>query len=104
MSSASPELKPGAGSLAAVLSVPLVAFATELFRISRNHRLGCRSPGMQAQTVEAALELLKSFAHQGQQRQRARRLRRPLVHCLEFDMLRRGVDLLALGLRSQPQA
>jgi hypothetical protein len=81
------------------LGVTLVAFATELFRISRNHRLDCRSPGMQAQTVEAALELLESFDHQGRQRQRARRQRRLLVHFLEFDMLRHGVDLLALGLR-----
>ena len=37
----------------------------------RKHRLDCPSPGMQAQTVEAALELLKSFDHQGRQRQRA---------------------------------
>ena len=43
------------------LGVTLVAFATELFRISRNHRLDRRGPGMQAQTVEAALELLEFF-------------------------------------------
>jgi hypothetical protein len=31
---------------------------------NRKHRLDGRSPGMQAQTVETALELLKPFDHQ----------------------------------------
>jgi hypothetical protein len=51
--------------MALPLSVTLVAFATELFRIKRKHRLDCRNPGVQTQTVEAALELLKSFDPKG---------------------------------------
>jgi hypothetical protein len=51
--------------MALPLSVTLVAFATELFRISRKHRLNCCNPGMQAQTVEAALELPKSSITKG---------------------------------------
>src|SRR2546430_2624163 len=54
---------------------------------------------LQAQSVKAALELLKPLDHQRWQRQRARRQRRTLVEPLQFDMLRHGVDLLALGLR-----
>jgi 7-keto-8-aminopelargonate synthetase-like enzyme len=91
--------------MALPVSVTLVAFATKLFRISRKHCLDGCSPGMQAQTVEAALELLKSFDHQRRQCQRTcrqrrtRSQRRTLVEPLQFDMLRHGVDLLALGLR-----
>src|SRR5438552_19205095 len=47
----------------------------------------------------AAVELRKSLDHQRRQCQRAHRQRRPLVEPLQFDMLRHGVDLLALGLR-----
>ena len=85
--------------MALPVSVTLVALATKLFRIRRKHRLDRRSPGMQAQPVEAALELLKSLDHQGRQRQRTYRQRRPLVQRLQFDMFRHGVDLLALGLQ-----
>jgi len=85
--------------MALPLSVTLVAFATKLFRISRKYRLDGRSPGMHAQTVEATLELLKPFDHQRRQCQRACCQCRTLVEPHQFDMLRHGVDLLALGLR-----
>lgn len=85
--------------MALPVSVTLVALATKLFRISPKHRLDCRSPSPQAQTVEATLELLKPFDHQRRQRQRIRYQRRPLVHPLQYDTFRHGVDLLALGLR-----
>src|SRR5258708_12811841 len=78
----------------------LVALAAKLFRIRRKHRLDGRSPSLQTQSVEAAFEFLESLDHQGRQRQRARCQRRTLVEPLQFDMLRHGVDLLALGLRS----
>jgi hypothetical protein len=57
--------------MALPVSVTLVALATELFRIRRKHRLDGRSPGLQAQTVEAALKLLKTLDHQRRQRQQA---------------------------------
>src|SRR5437870_4071262 len=88
-----------APSMALPVSVALVALAAKLFRIRRKHRLDCRSPSLQAQSVKAALELLKPLDHHRWQRQRARRQRRTLVEPLQFDMLRHGVDLLALGLR-----
>ena len=50
--------------MALPVSVTLVALATKLFRISPKHRLDCRSPSLQAQPVEATLELLKPFDHQ----------------------------------------
>jgi hypothetical protein len=53
----------------------------------------------QRRSKRAALELLKLLDHQSRQRQRARRQRGRLVELLQFDMLRHGVDLLALGLR-----
>ena len=81
------------------VSVALVALATKLLRISRKHRLDRRSPGLQAQPVEATLELFKFLDHQSRQRQRTCRQRHPLVQCLQSDMFRHGVDLLALGLR-----
>ncbi len=86
-------------AMALPISVTVVALATKLFRISRKHRLDCCSPGLQAQPIEAALELLKSLDHQRRQRQRTCRQRRPLVHRLQSDTFRHGVDLLALGLR-----
>src|SRR6266496_2042483 len=88
-----------APSIALPVRVPLVALATKPFRISRKHRLNGRSPSLKTQSVEAAVELRKSLDHQRRQCQRARRQRRPLVEPLQFDMLRHGVDLLALGLR-----
>src|SRR5262249_320584 len=88
-----------APAMALPIRVPLVALATKLFRIRRKHRLAGRSPSLQAQPVEAALELLKSFNHQRGQCKCSGRQRRPLVRRLRFDMLRHGVDLLALGLR-----
>ena len=82
----------------------LVAFATKLLRISCKHRLNGRCPGMQAQTVEAALELFKSFDHQRRQCQCCRQRRTSIVSAVPwsnplftFDMLRHGVDLVALG-------
>src|SRR5260370_15776741 len=86
-------------AMALPVSVTLVALTTKLLRISRKHRLNCRSPGLQAQPVEATLELLKPLNHQARQRQRTHRQRRPLVHRLQSLMFRHGVDLLALGLR-----
>jgi hypothetical protein len=88
-----------APAMALPVSVTLVALATKLLRISREHRLDGRSPSLQAQSVETALEFLKSLDHQRCQRQRIRCHRRPLVEPLQFDMFRHGVDLLALGLR-----
>ena len=85
--------------MALPISVALVALAAKLVRIRRKHRLDGRSPSLQAQSVEAALELLKPLDHQSRQCQRARRQCRTLVKPLQFDMLRHGVDLLALGLR-----
>src|SRR5712671_3302013 len=88
-----------APTMALPVSMVLVALAAKLFRIRRKHRLDGRSPSLQTQSVEAAFEFLESLDHQGRQRQRARCQRRTLVEPLQFDMLRHGVDLLALGLR-----
>jgi hypothetical protein len=85
--------------MALPVSVTLIALAAKPFRISRKHRLDRRSPSLQAQSVETALELFKPLDHQRRQRQRARRRRGRLVESLQLDMLRHGVDLLALGLR-----
>ena len=65
-----------APSMALPISVALVALATKLFRVSRKHLLDRRSPSLQAQTVEAALELRKPFDHQRRQRQRMQRIRK----------------------------
>jgi hypothetical protein len=50
-------------AMALPVSVTLVALTTKLLRISRKHRLNCRSPGLQAQPVEATLELLKPLPY-----------------------------------------
>jgi hypothetical protein len=88
-----------APAMALPVSVTLVALATKLFRVSHKHRLDCRSPRLQAKPIETTLELLKPLDHQRWQRQRTHRQRRSLVHRLQSDMFRHGVDLLALGLR-----
>lgn len=85
--------------MALPVSVPLIALAAKLLRIRRKHRLNGCSPSLQAQSLKATLELLKPLDQQRRQRQRSRRQRRMLVEPLQFDMLRYGVDLLALGLR-----
>lgn len=81
------------------VSVALEALAAKLVRIRRKHRLNGRSPGLQAQSVEAALERLKPLDHQRWQCQYARFQGRTSVEPLQCDMLRHGADLLALGLR-----
>src|ERR1039458_8963024 len=80
-------------------AVAFVGLAAQLCDIARQHRLDRRGPSPQAQPIEAPLEVLKSLDNQWRQRQRPRPQRRPLVHVLECDILRHGVDLLALGLR-----
>src|SRR5436309_2821166 len=88
-----------APAMALPVSVTLVALATKLLCIGREHRLDGRRPSLQTQSVETALEFLKSLDQQRCQRQRIRRQRRTLVEPLQFDMFCHGVDLLALGLR-----
>lgn len=50
--------------MALPIRVTLVALAAKLFRIRRKHRLDGRSPSLQAQSVEAAVKILKPFDHQ----------------------------------------
>src|ERR1019366_3642538 len=81
------------------VTVTFVALAAKLLCIRRQHRLNRPSPSLQAQPVEAALEILEPFHHQRRQRQRPCRQRRPLVLRLQYVTFCHGVDLLALGLR-----
>jgi hypothetical protein len=55
-------------AMALSVSVPLVALTAKLLLISCKHRLDGRGPSLQAQPVEAALELLKSLNHRRRQR------------------------------------
>src|SRR5262249_28524116 len=88
-----------APAMALPVSVTLIAPAAKLLRIRRQHCLDGRSPSLQAQSIEAALEFLKSLNHQRRQSQSGRCQRGCWVEPLQFGMLRHGVDLLALGLR-----